>query len=63
MFDLEQKIMNCWGIVDDLVVSNESEYCKALAVVYDRKFKDMFEEFEKVAGEMAKLKREREGEQ
>ena len=44
-FDLEQKILNCWSITDDLKHS-ECEYAKALALVYEVKFDDLWRCFE-----------------
>jgi hypothetical protein len=44
-FDLEQKIMHCWSIIEDLKLS-EDEYCQALAVVYEMKFNDLWSCFE-----------------
>ena len=49
-FDLEQKIMHCWGVVDDLKMLVEAEADKnafaSLATVYQYKFESLFKEFE-----------------
>ena len=37
-FDLEQAIMNCWNITDDLKISDSPEYIAALVEVYEKKF-------------------------
>ncbi len=60
-FDLEQKIMNCWNVVDDLKVIIEavdndklktmdevSTLLHGLANLYHIKFEDTFECFEHV---------------
>lgn len=51
-FDLEQAIMQCWGIVDDLksfVAQNAtSEDYTALARVYQKHFEYMMAIFEKM---------------
>ena len=48
-FDLEQQIMACWSVVDDLQQFVESgantDELQALALVYDRKFQILFETF------------------
>jgi hypothetical protein len=53
-FDLEQEIMSCWNIVDDIkaVTENEmltgedmTEYLNALTTVYTVKFSKMFDIF------------------
>jgi hypothetical protein len=49
-FDLEQQIMQCWQIVDDIHVMYEMgttvDDLDALASVYDYKFKRMWHTFE-----------------
>lgn len=50
-FDLEQKILGCWGIVDDLrVLSNSSDLrdgdLECIARLYELKFNDLFSCFE-----------------
>ena len=49
-FDLEQQIMQCWGMVDDVKMFAEqgapSDEFAALATVYDRKFMVLFDTFE-----------------
>ena len=49
-FDLEQKIMNCWSVVEDMALSNDP-YTQALAIVYATKFEDLFACFEQVVKE------------
>ena len=49
-FDLEQQIMQCWSMVDDVKLfvsqSASSDEFSALATVYDRKFTTLFDTFE-----------------
>ena len=49
-FDLEQQIMQCWSMVDDVKLFAEqgapSNEFAALATVYDRKFTTLFDTFE-----------------
>ena len=49
-FDLEQQIMQCWNMVDDVKLFAEqgapSNEFAALATVYDRKFTTLFDTFE-----------------
>ena len=49
-FDLEQQIMQCWNMVDDVKLFAEqgapSDEFAALATVYDRKFTTLFDTFE-----------------
>lgn len=68
-FDLEQGIMQCWNLVDELKAV--SEYCTkhkssaaeildvldALTKVYQLKFENTFETFEDFIGEHYELKR------
>lgn len=48
-FDLEQQIMSCWGIVDDLTAfvdgDADANELRALATVYQRKFDTLFDTF------------------
>lgn len=53
-FDLEQQILNCWNIIDDINQFTEDpaitpmmlqEYVKALSTVYNAKFNKMFDTF------------------
>ena len=53
-FDLEQQILNCWNIIDDINHFTEDpapnpkllqEYVKALSTVYNAKFNKMFDTF------------------
>ena len=54
-FDLEQQIMQCWGMVDDLRAFANSgastDELQALAKVYDRKFNILFETFSTMISE------------
>ena len=49
-FDLEQQIMSCWGMVDDVKLlakrGAESADFEALSAVYHHKFEERFEQFE-----------------
>lgn len=53
-FDLEQQILNCWSIIDDLTLLAESDlseenrkiFIKGLIVKYELKFDKMFNTFE-----------------
>ena len=53
-FDLEQQILNCWNIIDDIKLVTENkmvthedlnEYMNALTTVYNAKFNKMFDTF------------------
>ena len=57
-FDLEQQIMDCWGVVEDInllaerVVNNDSStkeeiliFLRGLAAIYNTKFDQTFETF------------------
>lgn len=59
-FDLEQGIMNCWGITDDLDVLYRqvvdkgntdpdflANFLLGLTTVYNARFEELFETFEK----------------
>ena len=54
-FDLEQQIMTCWSMVDDLRAFSNSgastDELQALAKVYDRKFNILFETFSTMISE------------
>ena len=54
-FDLEQQIMACWTMVDDLrAFANsgaDTDELRALSRVYDRKFNIMFETFSTMISE------------
>ena len=54
-FDLEQQIMTCWSMVDDLRAFANSgattDEFQALARVYDRKFDILFETFSTMISE------------
>lgn len=50
-FDLEQDIMNCWGVVDDLKMllnseGYDNEDIEAVARLYQRKFEALWITFE-----------------
>ena len=49
-FDLEQQIIQCWGICDDICTLEEMDASlgdfRSLAAVYDYKFKKLWEIFE-----------------
>ena len=54
LFDLEQRILNTWNIVDDLRLvydqwdqCNNKELIKAIADLYQHKFDVLFNQFEK----------------
>ena len=46
-FDLEQAILSCWGITNDLRmaagVEGNAELLNAIAVLYDARFNELFE--------------------
>ena len=54
-FDLEQQIMQCWSMVDDLKQFVEAgastDELRALAKVYERKFDILFETFSTMISE------------
>ena len=54
-FDLEQQILTCWSMVDDLrQFANsgaDSDELRALSKVYDRKFDILFETFSTMVSE------------
>lgn len=54
-FDLEQQIMQCWSIVDDLQsfidAGASTDELRALAKVYQRKFDILFETFSTMVSE------------
>jgi hypothetical protein len=54
-FDLEQQIMQCWSMVDDLKQFVEAgastDELRALAKVYERKFDILFETFSTMVSE------------
>jgi hypothetical protein len=52
-FELEQKILNCWGITDDIRIGldiknihDRNKYFTGLVDVYEAKFSNAFESFE-----------------
>lgn len=54
-FDLEQQILTCWSMVDDLrQFANsgaDTDELRALSKVYDRKFNILFETFSTMVSE------------
>ena len=54
-FDLEQQIMDCWKITDDIPLLEEqganSADMTSLACVYEFKFKKLWETFETMVAE------------
>ncbi len=62
-FDLEQKIMNCWSVVDDIkslmaiqdsrpvTEDEQANYLLGLATIYQVKFEELFSCFEKMIQE------------
>jgi hypothetical protein len=54
-FDLEQQILTCWGMVDDLrQFANsgaDTDELRALSRVYDRKFDILFDTFSTMVSE------------
>jgi len=55
IFDLEQNIMNCWSVVDDLELLEGPE-AAALKVIYKLKFDKMWENFEELCAEYHALR-------
>lgn len=51
-FDLEQEIMACWSVVDDMrkvaKVKCDVQSFEALATIYDIKFNSLFAKFEEM---------------
>ena len=50
-FDLEQNIMRCWSVVDDLKILVEQgtvteENVKAVATIYEQRFQYLWQNFE-----------------
>jgi hypothetical protein len=49
-FDLEQEILDCWKLIDDIELlsnrSSDSESFRALAKVYEHKFNQLWDTFE-----------------
>jgi hypothetical protein len=58
-FDLEQQIMNCWLIIEDLKLLAElnqeddkiSNYVLGLITIYEHKFEKLFHTFEQLIQE------------
>lgn len=67
-FDLEQQIMDCWGVVDDikclykvpdtrpLSEDEMQNYLLGLQTIYQVKFEQLFETFEKFLKEYYNIK-------
>ena len=52
-FDLEQQILDCWKITDDLrlVAGKGEQAVEAVAVLYEHKFEQLWETFESMVHE------------
>lgn len=66
MFELEQKILQCWNITDDLrhlletwddTTDDNKEHLQAIYNYYTRKFENMWTTFEKAFSESCESKR------
>lgn len=65
MFELEQKILGCWNVTDDLRhlldkwedESAEREQIRTICKYYTYKFDDMWTTFEEVFSEMSRLRK------
>jgi hypothetical protein len=68
IFDLEQSIMKCWAIVEDIetVYNNEEAYkdqdlmmnaLLGLMSIYNMKFEELFKLFEQITKEYWEMKR------
>jgi hypothetical protein len=55
IFELEQQIMNCWDVVNDLELLEGPE-AAALKVIYKLKFDKMWENFEELCAEYHALR-------
>jgi hypothetical protein len=55
IFELEQQIMNCWDVVNDLELISGEE-AQALRVIYKIKFDKMWENFEELCAEYHALR-------
>ena len=70
IFELEQSIMNCWNILEDIKqlrknvleggynTDDTANYLLGLEYIYDSKFDNMFKEFEVICTEYLKLRKE-----
>lgn len=45
-FDLEQQILSCWNITDDLKFIENDELAKSISTLYDAKFEKLWAIFE-----------------
>lgn len=59
IFELEQQIMNCWSVVDDLKLI-EGKEAEALHLIYQLKFDKLWENFEELCAEYHTLKNRKE---
>ena len=54
-FDLEQQILECWKVVDDIkmFIDNGADHMEmhSLAIYYERKFNQLWNTFETMVGE------------
>lgn len=62
MFELEQAIMNCWSVVDDLEILKKQENLTpenvdALKRMYQMRFDDLFKKFEYHVEQHCKFKK------
>jgi hypothetical protein len=55
IFELEQNIMNCWDVVNDLELLEGPE-AAALKVIYKLKFDKLWENFEELCAEYHALR-------
>ena len=65
MFNLEQKILGCWNITDDLrhlletwddTTDDNKEHLQVICSYYSRKFENMWAAFEEAFSEACKIK-------
>jgi hypothetical protein len=63
LFDLEQQILNCWNVIDDIDLcieeSDTKELLLAVKVLYELKFQKMWNTFEQVSKEYREVSSER----
>lgn len=66
LYDVEQAIMNCWNIIDDLKVyiqragsmdaESKKNYLPALITLYQQKFEMLFEDYEELVANIYEKK-------